>query len=283
METFALHLSYVDAAEQQAFAANVAKQVHVHAVGRFGLTVQSGNEIQAGQQFGQPTLTPYAAVFVDESNRRLELGRVAVEPVRFVNAGVGRFQTKRQHGTIGERLNQRLGDGLGGLHVLGDDGRVAVVRVEDTQPLVFTKPMEQLSDGFRVRHGVFQFTDALGHVGVGVGHAAKAHMMHAGVVGNANFFDDVLGCSPNRDAFLGFNAKFATSFVAHTALVDLHFVGEWPGLRFVSEVGMVGDCFTCSTGLRPRRPLFSRSALMLPLTVLKEVVKGSVGVLDSEE
>ena len=222
-------------------------------------------------------------MFVDESNRRFELGWVAVEPVRFVNAGVGRFQTKRQHGTIGERLNQRLGDGLRGLHVLGDNGGVAVIRVEDTQPLVFSKSMEQLGNRFRVWHGVFQFTDALGHVGVGVGHAAEAHMMHAGVVGDANFFDDVLGCSPNRDAFLGFNAKFATSLVANTALVNLYFVGEWPGLRFISEVGMVGDCFTCSTGLCPRRPLLSRSALVFPLAFLEEVCKGSVGVLDGEE
>ena len=107
--------------------------------------------------------------------------------------------------------------------------------------------------------------------------------MHAGVVGDANFFDDVLGCSPNRDAFLWFNAKFAASLVANTALVDLHFVSEWPWLVFVSKVGMFGNRFACSAGLCPRRPLLGRSALVFPFSALKEVMQGGVGILDSEE
>ena len=88
LETFALHLSYVDAAKQQTFLANFTKQIHVHAVGRFGFTVETGDEVEAWQQFGQTTLTPNASVFVDEPNRRLELYWIAIQPIGFVNTRV---------------------------------------------------------------------------------------------------------------------------------------------------------------------------------------------------
>ena len=76
-------------------------------------------------------------MFVDEANRRLELCWIAVEPVGFVNAGVGRFQTKGEHSAVGQGFDQRLGDLLGGLKILGNDGRVAVVGVKDAEPFVF--------------------------------------------------------------------------------------------------------------------------------------------------
>ena len=97
--------------------------------------------------------------------------------------------------------------------------------------------MKQLRNRLGVGHGVFQLTDAIGHVGVGVGHAAEADVVHAGVVGDANFLDDVLGRPPNRDAFLRFDAEFTPSFVAYAALVNLHFVGQRPGLVLVPRSG----------------------------------------------
>ena len=88
LETFALHLPDVDAAKQQTFLANFTKQIHVHAVGCFGFTVETGDEIETRQQGGQATLTPNASVFVDEPNRRLELYWIAIQPIGFVNTRV---------------------------------------------------------------------------------------------------------------------------------------------------------------------------------------------------
>ena len=264
METLAFHLPNVDATKQQAFATDVSKQSHVHPVGGFGFAVEAGDEVQSRKQFGQASFTTHAAVFVDESNRRLELGGVAVEPVRFVNAGVGRFQTEREHGAVGEGFHQRLGDRFGGLHILCDDRRVAVVGVEDAKPLVLSQPVKQLGNGFGVWNGVFQFTNALGHVGVGIGHAAQTDMVYARIVSEPYFLDNVLRRSPNRDTFLWLDAKLASPLVAHAALIDLHFIRERAGQGFASEVGMVGDRFARSTGLCPRRPLLGRSPLVLP-------------------
>ena len=112
METLAFHLTDVDASKQQTFLANFTKQIHVHAVGGFGFTVETGDEVEAWQQFGQTTHTPNAAVFVDEPNRRLELCWITIQPIGFVNARVGRFQTKGQHSTIGEGFHKRLRDFL---------------------------------------------------------------------------------------------------------------------------------------------------------------------------
>ena len=143
--------------------------------------------------------------------------------------------------------------------------------------------MKQLRNRFGIWHRIFQFTHTFGHVGVGVGHAAEADVVHAGVVGDADLLDDVLRRSPNRDAFFGLDAEFASALVANTALVDFHFVGQRPGLGFASEVGMVAHGFACSTGLRPSRPLLGRPALVFPLAVFEEVVEGGVRVLDGKE
>ena len=102
-------------------------------------------------------------------------------------------------------------------------------------------------------------------------------------MGDANLLDDVLWRPPNRDAFFRLNAEFAPSLVANTALVDLHFVGQRTGLRFASEVGMVGHGFACSTGLGPRRPLLGRPALVFPLPLFEEVCKRGIRVLNGEE
>ena len=155
--------------------------------------------------------------------------------------------------------------------------------MEDAEPFVLAKAVKQLRNRFGIWHGVFQFTHAFGHVGVGVGHAAQADMVHAGVVGDAHLLDDVLRRPPNRDAFLRLNAELASSFVAHTALVDFDLVRQRPGFRFAAEVGMVAHGFACSTRLCPCRPLLGRPALMFPLTLFEEVVQRGVSVLNSEE
>ena len=200
-----------------------------------------------------------------------------------MNGWVGRFQTKGEHGPVRQGFHQRLGDRLGGFEVLSDDGRVAVIGVKDAEALVFSQAVKQLCNRFGIWHRIFQFTHAFGHVSVGVGHAAEADMVHASVVGDAHLLDDVLRRSPNRDAFLRFDAEFASSFVAHTALVDFDLVRQRSGFRFAAEVGMVAHGFACSTRLCPCRPLLGRPALMFPLTLFEEVVQRGVRVLNSEE
>ena len=155
--------------------------------------------------------------------------------------------------------------------------------MKDAEPFVLAQAVKQLRNRLGVGHGVFQLTDAIGHVGVGVGHAAEADVVHAGVVGDANFLDDVLRRPPNRDAFFRFDAEFAPSFVAYAALVDLHFVGQRPGLVLAAEVGVVAHRFACSTRLRPCRPLFCCPALVFPFPLFEEVVQGGVRVLNGEE
>ena len=60
LETFTLHLSNVDATKEQAFAADVSKQVHVHPVGGFGFAVQAGDEVEPRQQFRQASCATHA-------------------------------------------------------------------------------------------------------------------------------------------------------------------------------------------------------------------------------
>ena len=155
--------------------------------------------------------------------------------------------------------------------------------MEDAEPLVFTKSMQEPCDWFGIGNGVFQFSHAIGHVGVGVGHAAKAHVMDARFMGQPHFFDDVLGRSPNWNAFLGLDAKLAPPLVANTALVDLHFVGQRSWLVLRAEVGMLVNRFAAGPCLSPSRPLFGRPALVLPFTVVEEMMQGCVGILNGEE
>ena len=140
--------------------------------------------------------------------------------------------------------------------------------------------MQESCDGFRIGYWVFQFPHAIGHVGVGVGHAAKAHVMDTRFMGQPDFFDDVLGCPPNGDPLFWFDAKFAPLLVAHATLVDLNFVRQGSWIVLCTEVGMVDHGVAGRTGMGPSGPLFSRPALVFPLTGFEEVMERGVRVLN---
>ena len=143
--------------------------------------------------------------------------------------------------------------------------------------------MQEPCNWFWIGNGVFQFPYSVGHVGVGVGHATKANVMDTRFMGQPHFFDDVLGRPPNRNAFLGFDAKFTSPLVANTALVDLHFVGQRSWIVLSAEVGMLVNRFAAGPCLSPSRPLFGRPALVLPFAMVEEMMQGCVGILNGEE
>ena len=230
LKALALDLPEVDPPQPVALGTKTVQQVHVETVGGVGLTVQAGDEVESRQQFRQTTRPALAAVAVDQVHRGLELSRVAVQPVGFVNGGVCRFNAKGQHGAIAQRGHEGLRDLFRFLKVLGDDARVAVVGVQDTEPFVLAQTVEQAGNRFRIRTWILHLTDAVSEVGVGVRHPAKSNMTDPGIERKAHFCDDVVGRAPDRRALLRLDAKAAPALVPDAALVHLHLVGQRTGL-----------------------------------------------------
>ena len=165
--------------------------------------------------------------------------------------------------------------------VLRDDGQVAVVGVKDAEALVFSQTVKQLGNRFRIWHGVLQLTHAIGHVGVGVGHATEADVVHAGVVSDADLLMMSSGAR-QRDAFLRLDAELASSLVANTALVDFDLVRQRSGWGSLLRSGWSLTALLAAP-LAPRPSTARLSCADVSTRLFEEVVQGGVGVLDGEE
>ncbi len=121
LETLPLDLSDVDPPEPQTLFPDAPEQLEVHPIALLGLTVQTGDEVESGQQFGKSPLPTLPAMLVDQSDCGPELLGVAVQPVLLVHSGIGRLQAEREHCAVGQGLDQCLGNLRGRLDALGDD------------------------------------------------------------------------------------------------------------------------------------------------------------------
>jgi hypothetical protein len=104
-------------------------------------------------------------------------------------------------------------------------------------------------------------------------------MLHARIMCQSDFFDDVLRRSPDGYTFLWFDAELTSSLVPDTPLVDFNLIGERSWFRLISEIRVACYGFTSGACLGPFSPLFSRPSLMLPCAGLKVSMQRSIGIL----
>ena len=89
--------------EQQTFVSQFLKQVKIHRI-RFGsFSIQTCDEIQAGEQFWKTSSTSYSAILIDEPKCRFELTCITIEPIFCMNIRDLRIPIQ----TIG-RLHRRV-------------------------------------------------------------------------------------------------------------------------------------------------------------------------------
>ena len=200
-----------------ALVAQVVQQVHVEAIGGVGFAVETGDEVEAWEQFWKAALAALAPVAVDQVHRGLQLGWVTVQPIGFVDGGVCGFHAEGQHGTVAQGGHEGLRDRLSLLEVLGDDAGVAVVGVQNAQPFILTKPVKQTGDWLRIWTRIFHLPNTVSEVGVGVRHPAKPDVTDPRVERQPHFGDDVVGRTPYRCALLRLDAKAAPAPVPDAA------------------------------------------------------------------
>ena len=125
----------------QSLLSHTLEEFKVHPIALHCLSVQTGDEIESGQQLGKSPLSALPAVLVDQPDCGPELLWVAVQPVLLVHGGIGLLQPEREHRTVGEGLDESLRDLGGRLEALGDNRGVGIVDMEDRQPLVLARAM----------------------------------------------------------------------------------------------------------------------------------------------